>query len=198
MSEQGFDETRKKRLAVVFPGIGYHKDKPLLYYSIKLARAYGYEILNIEYHDMPSKIQGDKAMMKKAYDIAREQVCEQLDGVDFTEYEKVCFIGKSIGTILAAGYAAEHKLSPKQIWYTPLEATFSFEACRPQDVTAFIGDDDPWSVVEDVKKLAAKCKITMPSYPRCNHSLESGDVTADIEVLRDVMKKTKEFMASFD
>lgn len=26
-----------RRLAVVFPGIGYHADKPLLYYSRKLA-----------------------------------------------------------------------------------------------------------------------------------------------------------------
>ena len=27
------------QLAVLFPGIGYHTDKPLLYYSAKLARA---------------------------------------------------------------------------------------------------------------------------------------------------------------
>lgn len=29
------------QLAVLFPGIGYHIDKPLLYYSAKLARARG-------------------------------------------------------------------------------------------------------------------------------------------------------------
>ena len=27
-----------KRLAVIFPGIGYHCDKPILYYSRKLAK----------------------------------------------------------------------------------------------------------------------------------------------------------------
>lgn len=28
----------EKKIAVLFPGIGYHTDKPLLYYSKKLAR----------------------------------------------------------------------------------------------------------------------------------------------------------------
>ena len=31
------------KLAVFFPGIGYHCDKPLLYYSRKLVQEYGYE-----------------------------------------------------------------------------------------------------------------------------------------------------------
>ena len=33
------------QLAVLFPGIGYHIDKPLLYYSAKLARARGCDLL---------------------------------------------------------------------------------------------------------------------------------------------------------
>ena len=31
------------KVAVFFPGIGYHCDKPLLYYSRKLAQECGYE-----------------------------------------------------------------------------------------------------------------------------------------------------------
>ena len=31
------------KLVVCFPGIGYHCDKPLLYYSRKLAAAAGYD-----------------------------------------------------------------------------------------------------------------------------------------------------------
>ena len=34
------------QLAVLFPGIGYHIDKPLLYYSAKLARARGCDLLS--------------------------------------------------------------------------------------------------------------------------------------------------------
>ena len=38
----------KKQLAVLFPGIGYHADKPLLYYSAKLARAHGCEVTTVQ------------------------------------------------------------------------------------------------------------------------------------------------------
>lgn len=33
-----------KKIAVLFPGIGYTCDKPLLYYSAKLAAEKGYEV----------------------------------------------------------------------------------------------------------------------------------------------------------
>lgn len=32
------------KLAVVFPGIGYHVDKPLLFYSKKIAASHGFEV----------------------------------------------------------------------------------------------------------------------------------------------------------
>ena len=37
------------KLAVIFPGIGYTADKPLLYYASRLARHYGYQILAVSY-----------------------------------------------------------------------------------------------------------------------------------------------------
>ncbi len=48
----------QNKLAVIFPGIGYTKDKPLLYYAGKLAKAAGYNVISVEYHDI-QKIQGD-------------------------------------------------------------------------------------------------------------------------------------------
>ena len=38
-----------KKLAVFFPGMGYTHDKPLLYYSGKLAKEHGYKIVRVEY-----------------------------------------------------------------------------------------------------------------------------------------------------
>lgn len=38
-----------KKAAVLFPGIGYHTDKPLLYYSKKIAAELGYEIIEVPY-----------------------------------------------------------------------------------------------------------------------------------------------------
>lgn len=189
MEEVGMKKSDK--LAVIFPGIGYHKDKPLLYYATKLVQNAGYEVISIEYHDMPQKIRGNIEMMKKAAMLACEQTTEQLSQVAFTDYEDVLFIGKSIGTVALSKYAADRRIKAGQIWYTPVEATFSFAA---KEVIAFIGDADPWSDVDEVKKLAKEQKIRLYSYPDCNHSLECEEVDRNLEILRDVMQKTDRYI----
>ena len=45
-----------KKLAVIFPGVGYHTDKPLLYYSKKLAFQNGYEIVEVPYGKFPKGV----------------------------------------------------------------------------------------------------------------------------------------------
>ena len=40
-----------KRLAVIFPGIGYHCDKPILYYSRKLAKEQDVAIVVVTHDD---------------------------------------------------------------------------------------------------------------------------------------------------
>ncbi|MBQ3666220.1 MAG: alpha/beta hydrolase [Lachnospiraceae bacterium] len=181
----------EKKIAVIFPGIGYHKDKPLLYYATKLALGKGYEVIDITYHDMPQKIRGNETMMKNAAELAFAQSKEQLAKMDFNEYDQVLFIGKSIGTIASAKYASDYEINAKQIWYTPVEATFSYPS---KNVVAMIGEEDSWSDVDVVKKLAKKNQIKLFSYAECNHSLESTDVDRNLINLRDVMIKTKEFL----
>ena len=50
-------------IAVLFPGIGYTCDKPLLYYSEKIARERGYEIRRVPYGNFPPGVKGDAAKM---------------------------------------------------------------------------------------------------------------------------------------
>ena len=184
------DGKENNKLAVVFPGIGYHKDKPLLYYSAKLVAGMGYDVMSIGYHEMVRKIRGNAEMMRKAAELAYAQGAEQLAGVRFEELEDILFIGKSIGTVALARYAAEHQIKAGQIWYTPVEATFSFAS---KNVIAFIGDADPWSDVSNIHSMAGELGIELHSYPGCNHSLECDSVDANIANLRDVMLKTEAF-----
>ena len=180
-----------RKIAVIFPGIGYHKDKPLLYYGARLARDRGYEVIDIEYHDMPQKIRGNVEMMRKAAGIACEQSADRLSQIDLADYKDVLFIGKSIGTVALADYVKKHDLDVKQIWYTPVEATFSFGG---KNVLTFIGDADPWSDVDKVKAMAREQGIPLYSYPDCNHSLECDSVDQNLVNIRDVMSKTAEFI----
>ena len=181
-----------KKLAVLFPGMGYNQNLPLLYYSGKLAKAYGYELmLDIEYHDLPEKIRGDIELMQEAAAKAYECVESELSGKDWSAYTDILFIGKSIGTVVAAKYNQEHKIGARQIWYTPVEATFKY---ADGTIEAYIGDADPWSDIENVKELAASSGIPLHIYPGCNQSLESGDVLSDIRTLSDVVEKTRKYI----
>lgn len=184
-----------KKIAVIFPGMGYHKDKPLLYYSGKILKGLGYEIINVEYRDLPRTDSDDLAKRREAGEVAYAQAEELLDNIVFEGYDRVVFVGKSIGTIIAARFAAEHGVQALQLWYTPLEATYSFKA---ENAVAFIGDKDPWSDVEKLKKTSYEHGIEIYSYAEANHSLETEDVLNSVDIIKDVMTKTTEFLRQYD
>ena len=203
-----------RKLAVYFPGIGYHCDKPLLYYSRRLAAEAGYEELQLSYTFSGGNIRGNKEEMREAFFALYEQAKEQLGVVDWSACDEILFVSKSIGTIISAAYVAEQKISCRQILYTPLEDTFRVEEAlaesHKQTVSdkqttavqvrgtipsiAFIGTADPWSEVPRVIALSEKKGIPIFSYESANHSLETGDALECLEILTDVMTKTKAFL----
>lgn len=177
-----------KKLAVIFPGVGYHTDKPLLYYSKKLAKNKDYEIIDIKY-DLPEAgtvIKADAEKRQQAFDTAFEQVTEQLKNIVFTDYEKVVLIGKSIGTALAARYNMTYELEADQIIFTPIETTFAF--VNPCEGFVFHGDADPLCDTDMCTQLSDELSLTYVVIPEANHSLETGDVAVDIANLQRVME----------
>ena len=66
------------KLAVLFPGIGYHCDKPLLYYAAKLAKTEKYEVLPVPYTGFPEKVRGNMDKMRVCLEIAWSQANELL------------------------------------------------------------------------------------------------------------------------
>ena len=180
-----------KKLTVFFPGIGYTNDKPLLYYSRKLAAEQGYEVICTEYHDLPEKIKGNKEKMIQAGRMAFEQCRERLKDIDLAAYNDVLFVGKSIGTVIAVQYADAYVPTARLVLYTPLEATFSADI---KDGIAFIGEADPWSELDEVRRLAAKKHVPLYTYPDCNHSLECKSQRRNIEILGEVMELTEKYM----
>ncbi len=177
-----------KKLAVIFPGMGYTKDKPLLYYAGKLSASKGYEVLPIEYNRFFEGIKYTDEEKQKASEMSYDMVTEALSKVDFKEYADVVFIGKSLGTIYAARYASEHKLKVRHIWYTPLMYTYTF---GEKDAVAFLGTSDPLSKVDEMKKVADENGIPLHTYEGGNHSIETENVLTNIEIISAVMKETE-------
>ncbi len=176
-----------KRLAVFFPGIGYHNDKPLLYYSRKLAREAGCDIIDISY-DFPfraKEIKGDKDKMADAFELAAQQADEKLSTVNFDEYEKVLFIGKSIGTTVAAYYDKRHNVGAEHIVLTPVPQTFDY--LKPASGIVFHGNADPWCENPLVTEKCEELDMELHIVEGANHSLETGSALADIRNLEDIM-----------
>ena len=141
-----------KKLAVYFPGIGYTVDKPLMHYSRRLAADAGFEVLLLPYTGFPQKVKGDPAKMEESYGVALSQSREMLSSTDLSEYGTILFVGKSIGTIVAAEIASHSPVSERIhfVLYTPLEETFRFPL---GDAIAFTGDADPWVKEGSIPRL---------------------------------------------
>ena len=186
------DKTAPK-LAVIFPGIGYTADKPLLYYASRLARHYGYQILAVSYGTLPENVKGDHAKMKQAFELAYEQTEQALQDIDWNSYGSILFISKSIGTVIASAYASRHNIKGKSILFTPLTDTFSF--ARPGSI-AFHGTADPWAETDSIHTLAEQKEVPLFLTPNANHSLETGDVQADLSIIKSTMEHVNRFIAT--
>ena len=182
----------KKTIAILFPGIGYTADKPLLYYAGKLAAQKGYdEVIPLKFVFRGGNIRGNLRKMQEALEAVIQQSEETLSEIRWDEYDEILFVSKSIGTIAAAAYAGKHGLSPKHIFYTPLRYTVDH---RPKGGIAFIGTKDPWSDTEEIVRRCGENGIPVTVIPEANHSLETGVCADDLRILSDVMQKTENWI----
>lgn len=186
------------KLVVFFPGIGYHCDKPLLYYGRDIAYEAGYEKnINMSYEYHRFDIKNPDSMRAAALELLR-QAEEQLKDIDWQAYDEIVFIAKSIGTTIAANLAEKYNSevelkagSIKLILLTPLIQTFQWEI---DNAIAFLGTKDQFSKVEDIQALTDKNNIPLYIYEECNHSLECDDTIKNLEIITDVMKKISGFI----
>ena len=186
---------KMKKLAVIFPGIGYTVDKPLLHYSRRLAAEAGYEVRLLPYTGFPEKKPGDTDRIGRSCRIAMEQAQEMLSDLDLAAYEDILFVGKSIGTAVAAELAAEIPVCGRIrfVMYTPLEETVAFPFI---EAVVFTGSADPWTGKEKTR-IPALCRergIPCHIIPGANHSLESGVIEEDLRQMQGIMEVTARFI----
>ena len=179
------------RLAVLFPGLGYTCDKPLLYYSSKLAVKHGYRVVPVGYAGFPANVKGDAAKMRECFLMAMEQTAGILRDMKWDAYTDIVFIGKSIGTAVAARFAGDQGIHARGILFTPLEETFPY-SCGP--AIAFHGTADPWAKDEPVESACRAAGIPLYLTEGANHSLETGDIRRDIEIMGTVMERVEHFL----
>ena len=181
-----------KQITVFFPGIGYHCDKPLLYFSQKIAQEAGYqEVIPLRYHCLISDIRGNPEKMRKAGLALFAQTEEALKDVPWSQYSDILFVSKSVGTAISAAYARKYKLECRNIFYTPVALTFAESPCNG---IAFTGTRDPWVETDVVENGCKQAGIPLTVIQDANHSLETGFPMRDISILENVMEETRRYI----
>lgn len=175
------------KLAVFFPGIGYQCDRPLLYYSERIARQYHYETVKLSYTGLSRQV--DEALAE-----AIMQTEGYLKEIMWERYEEILFVSKSIGTAAACAYAARYNLKCRNVYYTPLEQTFQF---APQPGIAFHGTNDSWAQTEKIKEKCRQNNLPLQIMEGANHSLEMIDNTRrTLQILTEVMEWTEDYISA--
>lgn len=182
-----------KKIAVVFPGVGYTKDRPLLYYSGKMAAGSGYELKHIDFTGLKwskEKLK-DRSFLEETMKRCLQMTESALaDAGDLSDAE-VIFISKSIGTVVATAYAKKKNLKVKQICFSPLELIADY--VEEGNAELFCGDADPYADFEAVLKIAELKNLNVHRIEGGNHSLETGDVDKDIDNLKAMMQSIVRF-----
>ena len=183
--------SQNKKIAVLFPGIGYTCDKPLLYYAGKLAAGEGYTVIPVKYGNFPSNVKGNAVKMHECFLSALEQTEEILKDVDWKEYKDILFISKSVGTVVSSAFAEKKGISVRSILFTPVNETFDFAG---KNAIAFHGTADPWAADEEVERGCEILSIPLHVTEEANHSLETGDVERDLQNMLKTMKIVKKYI----
>ncbi len=101
--------------------------------------------------------------------------------------DRLLFIGKSIGTVVACEYAKEKGIDAFQILYSPLAQIEPY--VKEERAVLFYADKDPLADYAAIEQIAKAKNLDAFRVEGGNHSLETGDILKDVENLQWMMKE---------
>lgn len=169
----------RKKVVILFPG-GRGTEIPLLYFGAKYYEDQGYEKIFISH-----PISGDKNFESVYLNATRV-----IGSIDFSEYEDIVFIAKSMGTVVACKLKEEFKITASLILYTPVIETLPYIRNNNQIILVAAGDKDR---LLDSKILKDRCiKESVPYYiePNVGHRMEvMNDLHRNLKVIANVISR---------
>jgi len=174
------------RYVFVFPGIGYNEDRPLLYYSRKIAEKHGYHYIRLPQYDPVFKdIRSDLEIRRMMISSESENLENAIRILDLRPDDELLIISKSIGAAIASSYLKKCPHKFKAIYFTPIPEMF--EDILPSSGIVFHGTNDPWADNELIEKGCRDNSLPLYITEGANHSLETGNIDNDLCELHQVM-----------
>ena len=170
-----------KKLIIIFPGVGYGLDSPLLYYADFVYETKGFDRIYMNYESIFAN--RDLSLKDKLQKV-REYILAQVKSVNFDLYDEVVFLSKSVGSVESGILAEQLKLDVVQVFITPIEEAIPY--CDANSIVV-IGTKD--KAYELYKNHCKENKIKAMYIEDANHSLEiEGQPYESIDVLKSVMQ----------
>lgn len=184
-------QNQSNNLIVIFPGGDNSTDVPTLHYARKAALLIGCDVLSLKYGVPPSKLDFKD---KDIYMTLIEECFTAINRVNYKVYEKIIFISKSIGNLIAIDVDNEYFNSEvTHIFYTPVEALI--DKIHYQNCIVFTGDKDKFIKKESISLLKKCTNTKVYQFPNAVHSLEvNDDITESFRILESVTKILSEYL----
>ncbi len=197
------------RIAVLFPDINYSVEEPLFYYSKKVLEKRGFTVLTFHY-DMSGEKEytelfksnpnaTSQEFKEEIFEVvasAQKAGASQFKGTKWSSYEKVVFVSKGVGSVVASLFAGRNQINPVHIMYAPLEPSFQF--ISKEEGIVFCGMDDDFINYDRIKLLSRQSNMAVYRFDKCNHSLETGRIMDDIRNLAQILRTVDAFMGQAD
>ena len=185
-------QTPSDRLALIFPGLRYTCDMPLLYFSAKLLLERGCDVIQLWIDSDTPDFQGisQAELTQQSLEYSQALLTAGKNG---GAYKDLLLVGKSLGTLTMTLLLTNDQafLNETTIWFTPLlnlppVSQVMLSLSSPTFVAG--GDADPTFEQEAVSQIKAMPNTTLTVLKDANHSLEiPGDSIRSLQNLSQVM-----------
>ena len=180
---------KKGKLCVLFPGRNYSADKPLLYYAGRVFEQNNYDVVRLDYN---YKLLGDKDDITGLIEEAKPYVEKALDKIDFSNYEDIVFVSKSMGTSLAGYFEEYYKIRVRQLFLTPVQGALKYMKRGRCIVVA--GKEDKFLDSRKLKIYCVEQDVALEQFDGVGHSLEDyEDMNKSFAILMVMVKLYKGF-----
>lgn len=178
---------QNNRLVVLFPGMHYSCELPILYYARATATQCGFDLLALEYGYQAARSNLEFNELPRVVD-----ECEETLKLVLNQYEQIVFISKSLGTLVAGEVHSRLKKYIKHVYLTPIFKSIPY--INATEGIIIYGSNDSVFDENVASQITVTKNRTIIKIADADHSLETKNVEHDILTLGKLVKLYKDFL----
>jgi len=180
------------KLCIVFPGRRYSCDRSLLYYPARMIEERDYDMVYLHY-DLPKENE-DPRPLEQCFSDCLVKAKEQTKDIDFSKYDRILFLSKSIGTAVAGEIEKFYGLTNvHQVMMTPITMTLPYIEKKDLIISS---DSDHY--LPDAQIVLSNFDNSY-LFPKCPHSFEfKGNYALTMKMLTAALGVVEKYLEAIN